>query len=54
MNDLPIIDWSTEDVWNYIKTNNLRYCSLYDEGFDRIGCVLCPMASKNQRFKEEA
>lgn len=38
-----IIDWSTTDVWNYIKANNLSYCSLYDEGFKRLGCVLCPM-----------
>lgn len=38
----PIIDWSSEDVWQYIRENSLRYCSLYDEGFKRIGCVLCP------------
>lgn len=39
----PIIDWEDADVWEYIKSRNLRYCSLYDEGFKRIGCVLCPM-----------
>jgi len=38
----PIIDWSREDVWEYIRERGLRYCSLYDEGWDRIGCVLCP------------
>ena len=37
-----IKDWSTADVWNYICQNNLPYCPLYDEGFERIGCVLCP------------
>lgn len=37
-----IKDWSASDVWQYIRENNLPYCSLYDEGFDRIGCVLCP------------
>lgn len=43
----PIIDWSDEEVWGYIKTNNLPYCSLYDEGFTRLGCIGCPMG-KNQ------
>ena len=38
-----IIDWSTEEVWEYIKSRGIKYCSLYDEGFKRIGCVLCPM-----------
>jgi phosphoadenosine phosphosulfate reductase len=37
-----IIDWSEYEVWEYIKTYNLPYCSLYDEGFSRIGCVMCP------------
>ena len=44
----PIIDWTTQDVWNYIKVNNLPYCSLYDEGFKRLGCVLCPMQTPKQ------
>jgi len=39
-----IIDWSTTDVWNYIKAQGIKYCSLYDEGFKRLGCVLCPMS----------
>jgi phosphoadenosine phosphosulfate reductase len=46
----PIIDWSNEDVWGYIRTHNLRYCSLYDEGWKRVGCILCPMNSN--RVKE--
>ena len=39
----PIIDWTTREVWEFIKGRGLPYCSLYDEGFKRIGCVLCPM-----------
>lgn len=41
----PILKWATADVWQYIRDNNLPYCSLYDEGFKRIGCVLCPFES---------
>lgn len=48
-----IIDWSDRDVWDYIKENNLPYCSLYDEGFKRIGCIGCPMAREG-RIKEFA
>ncbi|MEE8574730.1 MAG: phosphoadenosine phosphosulfate reductase family protein, partial [Thermodesulfobacteriota bacterium] len=40
-----IIDWTDADVWNFIKGFNIPYCSLYDEGFKRLGCILCPMAS---------
>jgi len=38
-----IIDWTTTDVWEYIRSRSIKYCSLYDEGFKRIGCILCPM-----------
>lgn len=38
----PIIDWSIAEVWEYIHKYNLSYCSLYDEGFKRLGCVMCP------------
>lgn len=38
----PIIDWANEDVWEYIRVNHLPYCGLYDEGFDRLGCIMCP------------
>lgn len=38
----PIIDWKDEDVWEYIKTYNVSYCKLYDEGKKRLGCIMCP------------
>lgn len=42
--------WTDDDVWEFIKTYNIPYCSLYDEGYTRLGCIGCPMAS---RQKEE-
>lgn len=48
----PIIDWSNEEVWEYIKLRNLKYCSLYDEGFKRLGCMICPLASTPNRQRE--
>lgn len=50
----PIIDWTEADVWEFILEHKLPYCSLYDEGFKRIGCVMCPMGSKRQRRRDIA
>lgn len=47
----PILDWEDKDVWDFIKSENIPYCSLYDDGFKRLGCIGCPMASKG-RIKE--
>jgi phosphoadenosine phosphosulfate reductase len=38
----PIIDWTSADVWAFIRREGLPYCSLYDEGFKRLGCIMCP------------
>ena len=45
----PIIDWSETDVWDYIRTEQIDYCKLYDEGFRRLACVLCPMKRDVQK-----
>ena len=44
----PIIDWEDSEVWLYIKHEGLPYCSLYDEGFHRLGCIGCPMARRER------
>ncbi len=48
---LPILEWTSVDVWNYIKERNLAYCMLYDMGFCRVGCVGCPL--KNIQLREK-
>lgn len=48
----PIIDWTDEDVWEYLRDRKVPYNPLYNEGFTRIGCIGCPMASKEQREKQ--
>lgn len=45
----PILDWTAGDVWTFIRKHKLPYCLLYDEGFTRIGCVLCPNNRKRTR-----
>jgi len=48
----PIIDWSTQEVWDYLKLYNVPISGLYSEGFDRLGCIGCPFARKDMRVKE--
>jgi len=50
----PIIDWQDADVWEYIDRYKIRYCRLYDEGFKRLGCIMCPMKSERERRKDAA
>jgi phosphoadenosine phosphosulfate reductase len=49
----PMLDWSIDEVWWYIKQHNLSYCDLYDKGFDRLGCVLCPFLTAIQLKRSE-
>ena len=42
----PIVDWSTPEVWEFIRKYNIPYCGLYNEGFTRLGCVGCPLSGK--------
>lgn len=48
----PIIHWSDKDVWDFLNGNNIEHCSLYDEGYKRIGCILCPMSNNKQKLKD--
>ena len=49
-----IIDWSDVDVWEYIHTYNVPYCKLYDEGFKRLGCIMCPYGGQKQMREQAA
>ncbi len=40
----PLVDWSNEQVWEYIRTNNVTYNRLHDQGFPSIGCAPCTRA----------
>ncbi|TKG89051.1 phosphoadenylyl-sulfate reductase [Puteibacter caeruleilacunae] len=40
----PLLDWSLEDVMNYIKENYVPYNVLHDQGFVSIGCAPCTRA----------
>ena len=43
----PLINWSEEEVWDYIKENRVPYNKLHDMGFPSIGCEPCTRAIKD-------
>lgn len=48
----PIVNWSEEDVWEFLNdVVKAPHCSLYDEGFRRVGCIGCPMADSEYEFE---
>lgn len=52
---LPIIYWTEKEVWEFLNdVVRVPHCSLYDEGWHRIGCIGCPMSSHKQKMIENA
>ncbi len=37
----PLADWSPEEVWAYVRTHDVPYHPLYDQGYTSIGCAPC-------------
>lgn len=44
----PIIDWEDGNVWEFLSYYRIESNPLYQCGFNRIGCIGCPMASKHR------
>lgn len=40
----PLADWSTTQVWDYIRANQVPYNRLHDQGYPSIGCAPCTRA----------
>jgi phosphoadenosine phosphosulfate reductase len=37
----PLADWSEGQVWSYLRTYQVPYNKLYDNGYRSIGCAPC-------------
>ncbi|MFC7877391.1 phosphoadenylyl-sulfate reductase [Isoptericola sp. NPDC057391] len=40
----PMVDWSTDEVWAYIREHSVPYNALHDRGYPSIGCAPCTRA----------
>ncbi len=40
----PLADWTTEQVWDYVRSHEVPYNALHDKGFPSIGCAPCTRA----------
>lgn len=47
---LPIVDWSDEDVWDYIKRHKLPINPEYKHQ-SRVGCIVCPKANFTRNYR---
>ena len=48
----PIYVWEDADIWDYVKMENIKLNPLYSKGYDRVGCIGCPLANYKQRYKQ--
>jgi phosphoadenosine phosphosulfate reductase len=37
----PLADWTSEQVWSYIRANGVPYNPLHDRSYPSIGCTWC-------------
>ena len=37
----PLIEWSEDDTWAYIRANDVPYNALHDQHYPSIGCLPC-------------
>jgi phosphoadenosine phosphosulfate reductase len=37
----PLVDWTYDQTWDYVKSNNCPYNKLLDQGYPSIGCEPC-------------
>jgi phosphoadenosine phosphosulfate reductase len=42
----PLLDWTSADVWAYLRANDVPYNALHDRGYPSIGCEPCTRAVK--------
>jgi phosphoadenosine phosphosulfate reductase len=42
----PLIDWTYQEVWSYIRAHQIPYNRLHDQGYSSIGCAPCTRAVK--------
>jgi phosphoadenylyl-sulfate reductase (thioredoxin) len=47
----PLANWTEDQIWDYIRKNDIPYNPLYDKGFRSLGCEPCSRAGKLGQFE---
>ena len=50
----PMLEWSREEVWDYLRENEIPYNPLHDRGYQSIGCIPCTKAAGEGEGGERA
>ncbi|MDR0986811.1 MAG: phosphoadenosine phosphosulfate reductase family protein, partial [Ruminococcus sp.] len=50
----PIVDWTDNEVWEFLHYYGCESNPLYQCGFKRIGCIGCPLARRKNQLMEFA
>lgn len=48
----PILDWTEDDVWEFLHHYGCQGNPLYQCGFSRIGCIGCPLVGKKHQVRD--
>ena len=48
----PLLEWTEDQVWDFIDRHKLAYPVLYDQDYSRLGCIGCPQGSPKRRLIE--
>lgn len=49
----PLASWTSDDVWNYIRANDVPHNPLHDQGFRSIGCAPCTRPVKPNQSERD-
>lgn len=49
----PLAEWTSKEVWDYIKENDVPYNELHDKNFLSIGCQPCTRAIEKGQHERE-
>jgi phosphoadenosine phosphosulfate reductase len=49
----PLSILKTEEIWRYIKENNIKVSKAYEMGWKRTGCLMCQMGIQFKAKRQE-
>ena len=47
----PLAEWSEDEVWDYLRENDVPIHALYEQGYTSIGCAACTPSGREGRAR---